>query len=117
MEQPQDSKFEQWAILEIMGHQRYAGLVSEQAIGGTAFVRLDVPGYEENQPFTKLFGSSAIYAMTFVTEETARQAAKGFLHRPIDDWCAREYVRQADRLIESRPATEFDYDVDDEVIE
>jgi len=27
-------KFERWCILEIMGHQRYAGLVCEQSIGG-----------------------------------------------------------------------------------
>jgi hypothetical protein len=31
-------KFEAWAVAEIMGHQRYAGFLTEQTIGGCAFV-------------------------------------------------------------------------------
>lgn len=33
-----------WAILELMGHRRLAGYVSEQEIAGAAFIRVDVPG-------------------------------------------------------------------------
>ncbi len=36
-------KFEQFAIVELFGHQIIAGLVSEQVIGGQGFVRVDVP--------------------------------------------------------------------------
>ena len=35
--------FEGWAILELMGHRRLAGLLSETQIGGAAFIRIDVP--------------------------------------------------------------------------
>jgi hypothetical protein len=34
---------EQWAIVEIFGHQRIAGRLTEQTIGGCSFVRVDVP--------------------------------------------------------------------------
>ncbi len=84
--------FDQWAIVEIMGHQRYAGRVTEQAIGGTSFVRVDVPVSDKTEPFTKLFGSGAIYALTIVDEETARAAAGQFHQRPIDEWSAREML-------------------------
>ena len=43
-----------WAIVEIMGHKRYAGHVSEQVVGGASFVRVDVPEHGECQAFTKL---------------------------------------------------------------
>jgi hypothetical protein len=36
--------FEGWAILELMGHRRLAGRVSEIEIAGAKMLRLDVPG-------------------------------------------------------------------------
>lgn len=86
-------KFEQWAIVEIMGHQRLAGKVTEQAIGGASFVRVDVPEVEGCQPFTKLLGNSAIYAITITDEETAKAAARHFQQRPMDEWSARAMLR------------------------
>lgn len=67
---------ETWAILEIMGHQKFAGFLTEATIAGSAFVRIDVPKVTLKDgrilpPFTKLFGPSSIYAMTPCTEETA----------------------------------------------
>lgn len=39
-------KFEQFAVVELFGHQIIAGKVSEQVIGGQGFVRVDVPAIE-----------------------------------------------------------------------
>lgn len=70
-------KFDEWAVVEIMGHKRFAGKVTEQAVGGASFVRIDVP--EMTLPtgdllpaFTKLFGAASIYCISPCTEETAR---------------------------------------------
>lgn len=70
-------KFEEWAVVEIMGHKKFAGKVTEQAVGGASFVRIDVP--EISLPsgdvlpaFTKLFGAASIYCISPCTEETAR---------------------------------------------
>jgi len=89
-------KFEQWAILELFGHQRTAGLVTEQTIGGTSFVRVDVPAVDGKQGFTKLYGQGAIYAITFVDEETGRAAAKQITPRPIDAFSARQMLEISD---------------------
>lgn len=73
--------FREWCVLEIMGHKKFAGLVTEQSIGGTSFVRVDVPALTDimGQPmlpaFTKLFGAASIYCISPCTEETARRFA------------------------------------------
>lgn len=76
-----NERFAQWAIVEIMGHKKFAGFVSEQTIGGTAFVRVDVPEIvletaDRVLPaFSKLFGAGSIYCISPCTEETARAFA------------------------------------------
>ena len=77
------TKFEQWCILEIMGHQTYAGLVTEQTLGGASFVRIDVPESEGIPAFSKCFGAASIYCITPVTEEIARLRAKSLRQAPL----------------------------------
>ncbi len=76
--------FDCWAIVEVMGHNRYAGRVTEQAIGGCAFVRVDVPAIDDRLPFTKLLGQGSIFAITPCSEEIARVAATQCYGRPIE---------------------------------
>lgn len=83
--------FEQWCLVEIFGKQKYAGLVSEQVIGGCNFVRLDVPETAR----TKLFGQGAIYAMTPIEEDVARVLAAQYDQRPVSVYELPDEVRQA----------------------
>ena len=104
-----NGNFEGWAILEIFGHQRYAGYVTTQAFGTASMFRLDVPalearerttkrpGYVEGaytpagslvkegpvQGYTKLFGVAAIYAMTPCSKEAALKAIEEIQPRPL----------------------------------
>jgi hypothetical protein len=79
-------KFESWAILEVMGHQKFAGLVTEETIAGTAFIRIDIPAADGKPKFTKLFGGSTIYCLTPVTEDVARAFAAKLRTEPITKW-------------------------------
>lgn len=87
-------KFEQWCILEIMGHNRYAGLVSEQSLGGSSFVRIDVPECNGQAAFSKLFGAGSIYCITPVTEEVARMTAEGLRQTPLQVYDFPAEVRE-----------------------
>lgn len=82
----QETVLDSWAIVEIMGHRQFAGRISECEIAGTPFLRIDVPGVGDAQPFTKYFGSGAIYAITPVTEQAARLYAERLRVQPIDIW-------------------------------
>ena len=80
------AKFETWAIVEVMGHNRFAGFVSERAIGGASLLQVDVPETDGRPAFTKLLGVSSIYAITPCTEETARAAAQHYRLRAFHEY-------------------------------
>jgi hypothetical protein len=85
-----------FAVVEVLGHNMFAGKVSEHAIGGSGFIRVDVPELPERREkyndwpgqrererviaavpaFTKLIGAGSIYAITPCTEAVARQIAE-----------------------------------------
>ena len=75
--------FNEWAIVEIMGHQKFAGRVSEQIVAGSALLRIDIPAQGEQVAFTKLFGMSSVYAITPTTELIATAVASKLRQVPI----------------------------------
>lgn len=79
-------KFESWAIIELFGHNRIAGKVSEATIGGCAFLRCDVPEFNGHEAFTKFYGNGAIYSMTPCSEEAALLALKHIMPEPVSVW-------------------------------
>jgi hypothetical protein len=73
-----------WAVVEIFGHESLAGQVSEGKIGSVCLVRVDVPAAGDQPAFTKFYGEKAIYSITPVSEELARQAVERMRVRPIN---------------------------------
>ena len=65
--------FREWCILELMGHRRLGGLVTEAVVGGIPFLRIDIPSGP-----TQYYGKAAVYAMTPTTEELATALAQSF---------------------------------------
>jgi hypothetical protein len=104
------AKFEGWAIVEVFGHQRYAGYVTTESFGQAVLFRVDVPplserervtkhyGYDDDgkalppgstvkesavQGYTKFFGPGAIYAMTPCTQDAAEKAVESMQSRKV----------------------------------
>lgn len=77
--------FEGFAILELMGHRRLAGYVSEQEIAGAGMIRIDIPG-EQGLATTQLYSPSALYCLTPTTEEVARALATRHQPKPVQPW-------------------------------
>jgi hypothetical protein len=75
--------FDNFCIVELFGHQKIAGRVTEQVIGGQSFIRIDVPQTKRHAPFTRMFGSGAIYSITPVSEEIAAAAAEQIYIAPV----------------------------------
>ena len=73
----QPSELKAWALVELFGHQRIVGYLSQQSFGTGVLFRVDVPdltkeGKVVRQGFTRYFGIAAIYSITPVDEETVR---------------------------------------------
>ncbi len=100
-------------IVELFGHQRIAGRVSDQQLGGSALLRVDVPEVDGQKGFTKFYGTGAIYAITPVSEETMLQAVRALRPVPIERWVleTRQIPSVAGR---ADPDDYDDYDEDDD---
>ena len=85
-----EQKFEEWALVELFGHQRVAGLVSEQTIGGCSFVRVDIPETQDNKAHSRLFGNGSIYAINPTTKEIAQQLAERCNAVPVQPYEIRQ---------------------------
>jgi hypothetical protein len=135
MEQKDQASFEGWAIVEVFGHQRYAGYVTTAAFGQAVLFRVDVPPLEERdrvtkhyewiedrqlppgatvkeaavQGYTKYFGPGAIYAMTPCTEQVAVKAVESMQARRVT---AVALPEDAGRLI-AAPVTSDAEDAED----
>ena len=107
-----ESKFESWALVEIMGHQRYAGKVIEQTFGGASMLRVDVPEVGGKQAFTKIFGVSSVYAITPVTQEAALAMAAQLGQAPLAEWDIREAAHRMAKRDQLTLDDEPDFDDD-----
>jgi hypothetical protein len=79
----QETKFESWALVELFGHQKIVGKVTEATIGGCSFVRVDVPKCGKEPAYTKFYGNGAIYAMTPVSDEVGKALLERIRPDPI----------------------------------
>jgi hypothetical protein len=112
MEQEQ-AKFEGWAVLEMMGHRKEIGFVTTEYFGGAALLRCDTPEMPDREftlkrpewmdvegkyrevpagsamqrkgtpAKTVYVAPGSLYAMTPVSEDTARRAIEEMVRREV----------------------------------
>lgn len=66
-------KFETWAVVELMGHVRLGGKVTEEERFGIKMGRIDIPC--DDTFVTQYFGGQSVYRLTPCSEEIARSVA------------------------------------------
>lgn len=103
-------KFEQWCILELMGHRRLAGLATEQVIAGKGFIRIDI--YEGDNMSTQFYSPESVYAITPTTEEIAKHISNQIKAAPINPWELRGMKELGAPKIEGDNSDEFRDDDD-----
>ncbi len=85
MPDPAETAFAEWCVLELMGHVRLGGKVTEENLFGTKMGRIDIPGADDRFT-TQYFAGSAVYRLTPTTEEIARAVARAAQPEPVHRW-------------------------------
>ncbi len=100
-------KFEDWAILELMGHRRLAGYVTEQEIAGASFLRLDVHT-ADSIVATQFYSPASVYCLTPTTEDIARALGERSQPQPVQRYELAPAARSARDTIEDTGNPQFD---------
>ena len=101
-----ENRFEGYAIIELFGHSKIAGMCREQPIAGTNMLRVDVPAMGKQPAFTRIFGGAAIYAINPCDEATAERAARNIMSCPVYVWDVKTMIDDAKRAALNQPAPE-----------
>lgn len=78
--------YEGWAIVELMGHRRLGGRVSQVEQYGVPMLRIDVPGVDGADVATQFYSGGSLYCLTPTTEEMARAVALKNQPAPVQRW-------------------------------
>lgn len=84
MDKELPNEFKEWAIVELLGHVRIAGLVTEVEKFGSKLGRIDIPNGEGFT--TQFFNGSSLYRLTPTTEEIACAVATNTQPEPVHRW-------------------------------
>jgi hypothetical protein len=72
--------FSQWCVVELLGHRRTGGLVTEVQLAGHGFLRLDIPAVDADGLFeparTQFVAPASVYALHPTTQVIATAAAR-----------------------------------------
>lgn len=88
-----EARFEGWAIIELMGHRRVAGYLTEREVAGARFLQVDIP-VPGGGMRTQLYAPQAVYCITPVAEDVARAVAVHAQPYVVSSWELRNLVRR-----------------------
>lgn len=111
--------FEGWALVELMGHRKRAGLCKDVAMFGTRLLRVDVPNEFDPKKIvdpekftTEFYGGSSIYGLHPCDETTGRRLAMAHTYdRAIEPY---QEPSKPEQLSFIDPMDEDDEGVDNE---
>ena len=92
-------------LVELFGHNQIAGMVSEHTIGGSTFIRVDVPETDAQPAFTRMFHPNAVYCLNPVTEEVMASLVDRCRRIPVTPF---DIKVAAQKLVEARNQQQAD---------
>lgn len=104
----ENTGYEGYAIVELMGHNTLAGYISEQTIAGTAMIRIDVPAVDGIEKYTKFVSGGAVYGITPTTQEIAERAASRLQMRPVSQYIVSVPPASRPALVDSTTGDEYE---------
>ncbi len=106
-------KFDEWCLVELFGHQRIVGKVTEAVMAGGAFLRVDVPAFNGSAAFTRFYGPSAVYSISPVTEDIARGLMAVHRSEPVSRFDLPQIAEKVNELTQDHTNPKGD-EIDDD---
>lgn len=78
-----EEHIETWAYVEIMGHSKVAGRISERKVGINVMLQIDVPKPDEGFSHSVIYSPSSIFSIQPTTEEWCRKWVKARIEYPV----------------------------------
>jgi hypothetical protein len=95
----QTNDFNYWAVIELFGHEKYAGKVSVQKVGESTMIMLEVPETPKSETlgmylpgFVKFINHSSVFSITPVDEEYAKGMAATLKKQPVAGYEHKEVI-------------------------
>jgi hypothetical protein len=104
--------FDEWAIVELMGHRKAAGHLHEVTIAGAGFLRRDIPPAGDDPGRTQQVAPASVYAIHPVAEAIARAMSRKWRPEPVQRWELPAGV--LDAKPDDDELAEADFDDDDQ---
>lgn len=103
-------------VVELFGHQKIAGYVSEHNVAGAPFIRVDVPETDTAPAFSRMFHPNAVYCFNPCDDETMIAMVDRLEVRPIEPFEIRKLVSKisAQQLMADAEASVNTFNEDDE---
>lgn len=95
-----------YAVVEMMGHRKVVGIISESRFGPGSLIRCDVIDGHGKIDRTEHIGVGSVYCLTEVSKEAAEMSARAYVEKPSFAYT----VPQAPRTL---PGMNDDDDFDD----
>ncbi len=109
-----------WAVVELFGHTRVAGKISNVSIAGCGFIRVQVPAHKNVPAYTRDIAPKAVYALNPCDEAAVMSALGHCSESPVVELCASDIYKRIREEMKTREAVpqldcsnrEDDVDVD-----
>jgi len=99
-------QFDEWCIVELFGHQKMAGHVTQSPLGD--MLRVDVHTDEDTILYTRFINPKAIYAINPVSQEVALLVGRQFAQPPVSRWELQDMLPK--QPVATLPASQHDDD-------
>lgn len=106
-EEQTDASFRHWAVVELMGHQKIAGLVEATQIAGAPFLRINVPNAAGATRFSRFYSPSSVYCISPCDKQIAIGVALKLDAEPVQRY-------QLAELANTKPAQGSFYDPEED---
>ena len=102
---------ETYCLLELMGHQKVAGLLTETTIAGKGMLRVDIPNEKGQTIHTRFYSPDAVYSISPVDRQICIGIAVKCNVRPVTIYDLAKLIEdkkpgQGEEVLEEPPFVE-----------